>query len=73
MNTRGVCDVGVDGVGSVTGGLGFTRMSDGNLEDFASQRRRGYWGVRMSVGVVGRSEFVGDGVSKYVFGDAATP
>ena len=31
------------------------------------------WGVRVSVSVVGRGEFVGDGVFKYVFGDAATP
>ena len=73
MNTCGVCDVEVDGIGSVKGGLGFTRVSDGNLENFAGQRRCGCWGVRMSVSVVGRSEFVGDGIFKYVFGNAATP
>ena len=73
MNTCGVCDVEVDGVGGVTGGLGFTRVSDGNLENFSSRGRSGCGGVGMYVGVVGGSEPTGERVFKYVLDDAAAP
>ena len=73
MDACGSSGVGVDRIKAATGDVGFARMTNSDLKDFTGQGWCGCWGVRMSVSVVGRGEFVGDGVFKNVFGNAATP
>ena len=73
MNPRGSCAVTEVQVKVSCCDVGFDWITNDNLENFARWRWSGRCNVRMSVGVVGRSEFVGDGIFKYVFGNAATP